>query len=216
MSWFTVTDPKAAKLLLDGNSRYLFEPFLLGSHSVKDLADSLGLSLEVVYHQIKRFERHGLLKVERLETRRGRATKYYRASADGFFVPFYVTPYNTLEGFVQHIQMQAQTQFNHLVAQVGHGLIQDPSKAGFRVYRVDNYVNTELTPNAEQLDILTELLAPDAPALMISQFPLKLSRAEAKALQREMLELLMRYTNKGGEESYLVQVGLVPGEYSWR
>lgn len=214
MKWRTVSNPKTAKLLMDRGSRHLLEPFLLGSHSVKEIAGAMGLPLSVAFHQVKRLEAHGLLKVARLESRQGRPIKYYQASADGFFVPFHITPYNSLEGFVQHIQLQMQTRFNHLIAQAGHQLIDDPRKAGFRVYRMDNYVNIDLTPDAEDLDILVKLLEPGSPALMSSHAPLKLSRSDAKALQREMLELLLRYSSKGGDEPYIAHLGLVPGEYA--
>ena len=211
MRWQTITEPRAVRVLLDALYTSVLGAFMHGPTSVKLTADALGLPLKTVHDRVRTLERLGLLHVTHLESRRGRPIKHYAATAEGFFVPFHATPAASLEGFVAEVLQPAQAHFNALFARAGIGLIQQPEQAGFRFYARGGGVFSDLTPSAEQFDPV-DLLKPDNPALLLSYVPLRLSREDAKQLQLEMMELVMRYTQQSGPEPYLAHVAITPGE----
>ena len=214
-AWRVITDPSAARLLTRLSSREQMQPFLLHSLSVKEFSERFGLSLNAGHYRIKTFERFGLIAVNRLESRRGRAIKHYAATANGFFVPFNQTRSETLERFMDESTAPAFTQFMRSLARAGAELVRDTKELGFRLYNAGGYVNADFSPRGQEFDLLQALLAPDAPALMLSFTPLQLTHESAKALQLEIMELLRRYGSQNGPDAYQMHVGLTPGTHEF-
>jgi hypothetical protein len=213
MIWQTITEARAVKLLLDSERRNALGAFMHGPCSVKQAADKLGWPLKTVHDRVRTLEMLGLLRVTHLEARQGRPMKHYQAIADGFFVPFHATAASSLEGFITETLEPAQKAFISHFAKAGIGLIDNPDEAGFRLYAQEGAIVSDLTPTAERFNFL-DLLEPTAPALMLTYIPLKLTRNDAKALQREMMGLLERYTNRNGPEHFVAHLGLTPGEWT--
>jgi hypothetical protein len=213
MIWQTITEPRAVKLLLDSERRNALGAFMHGPCSVTQAAEKLGWPLKTVHDRVRTLEALRLLRVAHLEARQGRPIKHYEAIADGFFVPFHATSSASFEGFISETLQPGQQAFIKLFAKAGIELINNPNEAGFRVYAQDDGINLDLTPTAERFEFM-DLLEPNAPALMFTYTPLKLTRGEAKELQREMIELLERYENRNGPENFLAHVGLTPGEWA--
>jgi hypothetical protein len=214
MIWQTITEARAVKVLLDSERRNALGAFMHGPCSVKQAADKLGWSLKTVHDRVRTLEALGLLRVSHLEARQGRPIKYYQAIADGFFVPFHATAASSFEGFITETLEPGQQMFIKLFAKAGIELINNPDEAGFRLYAQDGAIVSDLTPTAERFDFLRDLLKPDAPALMLTYIPLKLTRNDAKDLQLEMMALLERYTNRNGPEHFVAHLGLTPGEWT--
>jgi Helix-turn-helix domain len=214
MIWQTITEPRAVKLLLDSDRRNVLGAFMHGPCSITQAAEKLGWSLKTVHDRVRTLETLGLLRVTHLEARRGRPIKHYEAVADGFFVPFHATTSASFEGFITETLEPAQKIFINLFAKAGIELIDNPNEAGFRLYAQDGAIVSDLTPTAERFDFLRDLLKPDAPALMLTYIPLKLTRDDAKDLQLEMMALLERYTNRNGPEHFVAHLGLTPGEWT--
>lgn len=209
-NWKQVTEPEAVRLLLDTNIRAVLEPFILETLSVKMVAERLGRPLNAVHHRVRQFERLGLLEVERLEQRQGRAVKHYQATAKGFFVPFTATNFDNLSQFLLD-QLTPVTQYLiQQTARSGQGLVQNIAQVGFRLYDGGGFVSSDFSPEGQDYDFFSTLLAPESPALMFSVFPLRLSRADAKALQHELVALMEKYGQRPGPEPYLAQIALVP------
>lgn len=212
MRWQTITEARAVRVLLDGAYSQVLGAFMHGSSSVKRAADAIGWPLKAVHDRVRTLEHLGLLHVTHLEPRRGRPIKHYKAVAGGFFVPFHATTALSFEGFIAETLQPAQAHFNQLFARAGQELVQRPEQAGYRFYARDGSTFTDLTPTAEHFDPITDLLEPDKPALLLSYTPLRLTREDAKQLQSEMMELLMRYSALTGPEPYLAHMALTPGE----
>jgi hypothetical protein len=119
----------------------------------------------------------------------------------------------SFEGLITQTLGPGQRAFLKLFAKAGIELIDNPNEAGFRLYAQDDGINIDLTPTAERFDFM-DILEPNAPALMFTFTPLKLTRKDAKALQHEMIALLERYENRNGPEDFLAHVGLTPGEWA--
>jgi hypothetical protein len=212
-AWRVITDPGAVRLLTRLGSRQQLQPFLLHSLSVKEFSERFELSLNAGHYRIKTFERAGLIAVQHLEGRRGRAIKHYIATANGFFVPFNQTRTESLERFMNESTAPVFAQFMRLLAHAGAELVRDTKELGFRLYNAGGYVNADFSPRGQEFDLLQALLAPDAPALMSSFTPLRLTHERAKALQLEMMSLLERYGSQNGPDTYQMHVGLTPGNY---
>jgi hypothetical protein len=213
MIWQTITEARAVKLLLDSERRNTLGAFMHGPCSVKQAAEKLGWSLKTVHDRVRTLETLGLLRVTHLEARQGRPIKHYAAVADGFFVPFHATAAASFEGFISETLRPGQQAFIKLFAKAGIELIDNPDDAGFRLYAKNDGINVDLTPTAERFEFM-DLLEPNAPALMFTYTPLKLTTEDAKELQLAMIELLERYENRNGPEKFLAHVGLTPGEWT--
>jgi hypothetical protein len=211
ITWQRIEHPKAILYLTTAETREILKPFMLGTQSVKAVADQLGLPINAVHYHVKQFEKVGLLQVAHLEPRRGRSIKYYQSTAQGFFVPFVASNSEGIGGFVKQQLLPNLTEFIELLATSGAALIQDINQAGMRFYKEGESIQTDLSPRGQGFDF-DEFLAPHAPALMSSVMPMRLSRQSAKKLQLEMLELLEKYMVLGGSEDYVVHIGLTPGQ----
>ena len=206
--WFTVTQPEAVRLILDMEARAVLEQFILQRNTIKAVAEQLNRPLNAVHHRVKQFERLGLLRIEQLETRPGRAVKHYRAVAKGFFVPFTLSNVEELSGFLRQQMIPMVHEFLDDLVHSAASLIQDITEVGFRVYDGGGFLSRDFSPQGQQFDFFQSFLNPEAPALMYSFFPLQLSKEAAKSLQHEMLELLQKYSHPSGTETYMAQIGL--------
>jgi hypothetical protein len=211
ITWQHIHNPKAIAVLTNASTREILKPFMLGTETIKSVAEKLGLPLNAVHHKVKQFEKIGLLKVTHLETRRGRSIKHYQSTAQGYFVPFVATTSEGLSGFVKQQMQPYLLEFMELIAIAGSSLIQDINQVGVRIYNAGGYINTDLSPRGQGFDF-AEFLTPEAPAIMSSLMPMKLTKTDAKNLQLEMLHLLEKYGNLGGTHDYVVHIGLSPGQ----
>ena len=100
--WYEVREETQARLLTDTESCKLLAPFIGFERSATQAALEIGCSLERLLYRIKQFERAGLLRETRRERRPGRPIRYYRAVADGFLIPFRLTPFADLETLMAH------------------------------------------------------------------------------------------------------------------
>ena len=189
-----VTDARAAKALLDPSSRRWLDPFLGVERTVPQAAEELGARPGTTYYQVQRLAKLGLLALVREEERAGRPSKYYRATADSFHVPFAVTSDSTVEDWLRN-QDRAWTQaFVRALA----GVLSERYGPGIGVTLgrdEDGGVSTFLSPNGTDL---LRLRDPDAPAAGSVDAILELDYEDAKALQTELFALFERYAAKGG------------------
>ena len=183
---------------------------MLEARTVKAVAEQLNRPLNAVHHRVRQFERLGLLRVEKVEARQGRSIKHYRATAKGFFVPFTATNADGLGGFLRDQMMPWMHDFVEQLARAGSGMVKNIQEVGFRVYDAGGYVRADVSPQGYSFDFFRQLLASEAPAIMLSLYPLRLSKEDAKALQQEMVALLGKYGARSGPEAHLALMGLVP------
>lgn len=82
-----VDAPSVADLLLNSRWRRILLRFAREPLSVSDAAALMNMDLKRTHYHVHKLTSVGLLKVERIVRRPGRAIKYYRAVAEAFFVP---------------------------------------------------------------------------------------------------------------------------------
>lgn len=210
ITWQQVHNPKAVRVLTNATTREILSHFMLKADSIKNVAEKLGQPINTVHHHVKQFLALELIKVVRTQPRRGRSIKYYQSIAQGFFVPFVATTSQGLSGFVRQQLQPYLNDFLDCLAAAGSTLIQDINQAGLRIYDAGGFINTDLTPRGQGFDF-AEFLTPEAPAIISTILPMKLTREAAKVLQLEMMQLFEKYSVLGGTEDYVIHLGLTPG-----
>jgi Helix-turn-helix domain len=204
LPWMRIESQEIASLLADPATLRFLAPFVAKESSASDAARALGVSLNRLLYWLKRFEKLGLVRV--VSTDETTRAKRYRTVADVFFVPFQATKLETAEAMFEQWNLVWQPVFyKNLVralAEIGNdwGVRLEPSEDGLLRASLAN------TPqhNWNYFDA-------DAPPIMdgwITDFYLDFE--DAKALQREMLYLYLRYAGKGGKQRYMARVSFAP------
>lgn len=201
-----VTEAEAAKVLIDPGSLRLLAPFIGRTLSVTEAAELSGEKPNTTLKRVRRFVELGLLEVKAELARAGRPIKLYGAVADTFFVPFEATDAESLEEALA----ERDRLFEELLRRnVVKARLDTMGAWGTRIYRDARgrlQVQTALTPrsNVTSLD-------PQAPAVLSAwRDSLTLDFEDAKALQRELFDLLQRYLAKSGAQRYVVHLAMAP------
>lgn len=201
-----VQDTRIADLLMSPITLRQIEPFLGRDVTVGEAARSSGERPNTVLKRVQRFVDLGLLQVVREEPRAGRAVKVYRTAADVFFVPFETTSAESFEAALAERDAYWEDLLRTNVVRARRQAFPD---WGTRIYRDPSgrlQIQMAVTPDRN-----TDPLAPASPpALSAWRDHVFLDYSDAKALQRELFELLLRYQRKGGAQRYIVHVGLAP------
>ncbi len=201
-----VTDPAAARALLDPSTVRHLAPFLGSELSVGQAAELTGEKPNTVLSRVRRFVALGLLEVTDEVARSGRPIKLYAAVADVFFVPFEASEAESLEAGLAERERYAEELLRHNVVRTRMEAI---GNWGTRVYLDERgrlQVQTAVTP-----DTNVTMLDPGAPAVLSAwRDAVMLDYEDAKALQNEMYELLLRYLRKEGSQRYVVHLGMAP------
>lgn len=201
-----ISDPEAAKALIDPGSLQRLAPFIGRTLSVSQAAELTGEKANTTLKRVRRFVALGLLEVAGEVARAGRPIKLYRAVADTFFVPFEATDAESLEvALAERDRLSEQLLRRNVVK----SRLDTIGAWGTRIYRDPRgrlQVQTALTPSSNVTS-----LDPEAPAVLSAwRDSLKLDFEDAKALQREMFDLLQRYLEKDGAQRYVVHLGMAP------
>jgi hypothetical protein len=201
-----VSDPDQARLLLDARTRAQLAPFLARPLAVGEAARAAGEKPNTVLRRVQRFLAAGLLEVAETVPRRGRPIRRYRTIADVFFVPFEASAAEDLEAALAEREAWVAAVLRRAVVRARREAI---GVWGTRIYRDDRgrvQVQMAVRPDAD-----AEPPGPEGPAVLSAwRDALELDYPDAKALQRELFELLQRYQAKRGAQRYVIHLGLAP------
>lgn len=201
-----ITEPDAARALIDPATLHHLAPFIGRSLSVTQAAVEAGEKPNTTLKRVRRFARLGLLEVADEVARAGRPIRLYRAAADVFFVPFEATGADSLEAALAERDRYTENLLRRNVVQAR---LDTMGTWGTRIYRDVRgrlQVQTALTPNSNVTS-----LDSDAPAVLSAwRDSLMLDFEDAKRLQREMFTLLQRYLKKEGSQRYVVHLAMAP------
>ena len=204
-SILTVHNPEAAAILTNPHTLRQLEPFLAREMTVKEAAEETNEKPNTVLSRMRRFMGLGLLEVVREVPRQGRALKVYRSTADGFFIPFEATSAESLEAALAERDAYWQALLRHNVVRAR---LEKVETYGTRIYRdARGRLQVQMAVTPEQ-NYTT--LAQDDPAVLSAWREAYLDFEDAKALQREMFDLLKRYQQPRGAQRYIVRLGLAP------
>lgn len=211
INWFTVTDRKAAKLLSDPEARRWLEPFLGQETTIKNAAQTLDLSLNTMLHKTRRLEKVGLVKVTKVQKRKGRAIKYYQTVADAFFIPYSASPYASPEEWLIEDFKSREDILSENIMKSGMAWAKEQGYDSFgkRVFMSSNRKLTADFAFGPQEEV--NLLHPNAPAIFTTFSELHLTQEKAKELQTELIQLFGKYQqseNQGSSQSYLLRLAM--------
>ena len=184
-------------------------PFLGRERRVSDVAVELGLKVDAMYYRVRRLEALGLLEVARTVPRKGRALRLYRARSTHFFVPFTALAERTVE----ELLAEGDAEMRRRAARSTAAAMRDarlPLRMGIHVHLDAAGAPSVALGPADRDWSPQRLLAPGVPAIASAWAPLRLDFEDAKALQRELFELIGRYAAKRGAQPYLLGVQLAP------
>lgn len=218
--WQRLDDPEAARVLVDPEARAFFTPFVWRERRVKDVAAELGVTLNAVLYRVRQFLRLGLLEVTRTEPRAGRAVRYYRSTSKGYFVPFASTRAETVPELYEATLEGARLAVMRALTNAWSGLADDPRWFGLYTYGDETGLHSHAVlpvppddPNGKPEAFMTWLLSDEAPAVWDNTVPMRLAREDAKAFQRDLAALKLKYDDrrlKDGGDPYLLRVTLTP------
>lgn len=201
-----VRDAARARLLLDARSRAQLAPFLGRPRSVSEAAQEVGAKPNTVLRRVQRFLDAGLLDVAETVARRGRPVRRYRAIADAFFVPFEASDAEDLEAALADREAWVTALLRRSVVRARRDAI---GTWGTRIY-LDTRGRVQVQM-AVRPDVDAQPPGPDGPAVLSAwRDAIELDYPDAKALQRELFDLLERYQRKRGAQRYVVHLGLAP------
>lgn len=203
--WHKVESLEAALFLTDRQELRYLKPFILRECTVSEAAAELGVKVTPMYKKLERLLHLGLVRETCQTARAGRAIRHYRAVAQRFFVPFTLHPpeligepnrKHHMAVFEHNIQRLYRSE---AFVEQGLGVATDFTEAG-EIYLRFTY------PDGAPWDYMH----PQAPAMLSGWNPLKLEPTEAKALQKELFDVIIKYLGKEGSQTYLSGIFLIP------
>ena len=199
-----VRDPAAARFLVRPSGLRRLAPFLGPPRSVAEVARAAGDTANTVLRRVERLVALGLVEVAEARPRRGRPVRRYRATADVFFVPFEATGAADLEAALADRDAYWERLLRRHVVRARSEAM---GVWGTRIYRDARgrvQVQTAVSPDAN-----ASMLDDGMPAALSAwRDQLWLEHGDAKALQRELYDLVQRYQRRRGGQRYVVHVGL--------
>ncbi len=180
-----------------------------------------GADLRIVHREVLALCGAGLLQIVREDRRAGRAIKVYAAVASTFFVPFSATDAVTLDelsgsyaGHYAELFRQASArEFERLHRKQSAG-----REWGVRLYLApEGHWQTDTSyEGAELIDAAVRYQGPVG-LMLDADASFTLTEEEARAVQRELILMLMRlrplsleHRQAGTGKPYLLRLGLVP------
>lgn len=183
---FDIRTAAAAAAFANARSRAVLLALAGEERSLRQLAGTTGLRLNLLHYHVTRLQALRLIEVVRSEKRPGRPVKYYRAVARAFFVPA-----RLIGGEVgDKLSAELRERLASARACSGEGTLYFVGDdGGPRMRRIGS---DEPAEGAELWSLLD------------------LTRTDAAALAAEMKALLGRYRGRAAGRPYIVHAALVP------
>jgi DNA-binding Lrp family transcriptional regulator len=206
-----VNQHEVVRALVDPTIRQFLEPFLGCECTIKTAAEHLQISPNSVLYRVNRLLELGLVRITRIEPRRGRAIKHYQSVADAFVATFEHFDETSIKELYALHEAANLELFSEAMARVGSRIGLMASDLMFTLSRTSlGDIKAEI--NMARDGTLLDFTRVELPAARGSWSFLRLDPHDAKTLQRELLELQRRYENKRGTDRYMLRLGLVPKE----
>ena len=204
----------ATFVTLPASGRY-FTAFLARDRAPAEVARELGVDIGSVTYRVKQMLRLGLIRPTQKVARRGRAIQYYRSVADSVFAPMELTPVSTVRELFHASRSDSRRTLDQSVERAWLA-IGSHQGWGSHLYRpdADREVNRDFIPrHLLNGGMFWETVVSDAaPPVWDQHAWLRLTRDQAKELQRELATIVSRYANQeqsvGSTSEYLLHLAL--------
>jgi hypothetical protein len=189
----TVADAASARIIMQAPRRRFLEPFIGRDRSAAEAARELGVPVGQVAYRVQAMLRAGLVRPVATRARAGRPITMYRAPAE-VRAPLMVLPDGDVRDFFRLVDEPMREAYLAALARLA-------GRAGLgdwavRLYRdPDGRIRVDLAPDGGGWDP-SVMLDERHPAVLFNWVPLALDAADAKALQRELTEVLGRWARR--------------------
>jgi hypothetical protein len=207
MSWHLVQDSKAAEVLLAPSEFRLLSVFFGQERSLSQAAKLLKLPPSSLKRKLEQWQHLGLLLQTRLEPRKGKPMRFYRAVSSQIFVPFGFSHAADMGELIWSAQAELFRDFvQDMAAQTP-----TPLEGGFCIQMHNGRLSVDFssTPPPD-VRLQTEMVAP----VWNSWLTLHLEPAAATQLQQDLRALWTRVLEQHGHASpstkrYTLHLGMV-------
>ncbi len=198
-----IDNPEAIAFLCDFNQHRYLEPFF-ENQNVARAALKLREPLHVVYRQVKRMVRLGLMHESGTIRRAGRPIRLYRVNAERFFIPF---THRSIEEVMTDLNRSRQTQFMTGLAASWLGFSEHNQGWGTTFYRSEHGQVTGQAPTTLESTISPPPLTPTA----MRWQELRLSTADARDLMDQVFAVLESFEARASPKhrTYLLGFNIV-------
>jgi hypothetical protein len=206
-----ITNAAASEYLANLTNFRCLVVFLGREITMSQAAEILETNLSRMHYQVARLLELELIRVTRVETRTGRAIKYYSAISERLFLPFDTTNFATLEEALAGVYQSLAHGLSRSIAQQ---LFAHNKPIGLRVFRGSGgglMIEPGIAPGHE-----VDAQGNDLPALIpgVWTTDLCLDFDEAKAFHRELEDLRAKYLGRSGAQRFQLQVSFTPTLWS--
>ena len=148
----------------------------------------------------------GILEIASETPRRGRPLKHYRMSADGFFIPFRITPFGSLEEFIAKTE-EAWSQ--RLLRSLAQELTE---AAGFEHWGLRMTYENGFIMHNHSPDPTLESLPAQQPGSVVSSWDSNffLSDSDVQQLADEVFAVVERYRTKHTGRRRVLRFAIAP------
>lgn len=211
-SQVVLRDPRAAKWVRQPMGLNVLRMFMAGSTPLAPVAKELDLPLSTVLRWARRWLDVGALVIDAECARPGRAVKWYRAVSNRMLIPYEAEGSALPEDVVRRlVQMRVEPQVRGLIEAARLTYTQGSMKEWGTVLYTDRHGQLVVRPDFS-LGRTPDLLSDASPAyLNFYSDDMRLSAAQAKQLQRDLVALLKNYKDKAGRgQAFTLSLVLTP------
>lgn len=206
-----VESPEAARMLTDPKELQIPWLFMGQERSLKAAAEILGWPTLRVYRRVRRLVELGVLRISRMERARGSARHFYTATANAFFIPFRLTPYESYEAY-----LLANDECWRKLLYAGLSKLAKEQTFGelgkYIFVDAQGRVRDIVAGSPQMASLPEEISEPPTVGVWNDWSWVCLEASAAKALQLELVELFKRYTaqHSPGQQGYIVRMAIAP------
>ena len=200
-----ITDPAAIALLTDLRGLRMLTPFMRTSHTLTSAARSLGRPASSLAHWVPRFVDTGLLERRGEVKRAGAPMPLYRTPARMLVIPFELIPFDTRVRMLDEGRLRLLRRFMD-------GM--DEALAATRSF------GFTFAPHGQEgtlIDVEETAAERAQRAFTDGWRSLELTEDDALEFSRELEQLVARYADRTGPNTYLCHAGVAPEPvFRWR
>ncbi|MDX2006129.1 MAG: hypothetical protein SFU83_12685 [Meiothermus sp.] len=206
----TIEDPAAAAFLMNPGLFRFFQPFFTTERTLTQAARLLEVKPNVLFYRLKQMLALGIVEVVRTQRRGGRAMPLYRSSFSSCFIPLRATPYADLFSLMRTNDDLLNQHLVRGLARVWDG---QAGSWGWHC-RIDEFGLLQAREANEEKD--WDPLVDSLPATLHHWGFLALTDPQAKAMQRELDEVVRRYSRLSSVRGaarrrlHVIRVGMAP------
>jgi DNA-binding transcriptional ArsR family regulator len=181
-----IADPKTAAVFANRRRVRILLALAGRERSLGELASSTGEQMSLLHHHVGALVKAGLVTVTREQARAGRPIRFYRATADAYFVPAEFAAMFPAQGLAE--EMRQALERSRMKTLKGVLYASDQGKATIRLV-VEN---------------------PEKSGSWEKWFDLRLSEADAAAMIGELDAVLQKYAARRapGEGRYIIHAAI--------